>query len=133
MPSQRRNRIGSIMTELLLGLLVATLFLPLMLKAAQVLYSGIQFPHRLQDQISFVQLRRFLNSCHSFEVDSDELVFYNEKRWTLRCSESNLYLSDGTVIVLPEVNQVAFEKRADEIWMLYYREEEWKEVLIGCE
>ena len=134
MSACRRNaRNGSIMIEMMLSLLVVSLFFPLMIQLTKLVMNSERFPVELQDQIGLAQLRRFYNSCRITTVMSDELICETDKPWHLRTSENNLYLTDGTIIVLADVSEVFFEKRGREIWMLYQRRNQWKEALIAYE
>ena len=119
------------MISLLLSMMILSLFFPMTLTLTQHLISIERFPHEVQDQIALVQLRRFLNGCLIEEVHSNQLVCQNEKEWKLQCSQNHLYLSDGTIIVLEGVDEVYFETRDNEVWMLYQRNTKWKEVLIA--
>ena len=41
------------------------------------------------------------------------------------------YLSDGTIIVLQQIDEMYFEVVNQMIWLHYERDEVWKEALIG--
>lgn len=118
------------MMELMLVMLILSLFFPLMVRLTHILASRKMFPSEVQDQIGLAQLRRFLNSCPVVELSAHELVCENEKEWHLRCSDHHLFLSDGTMIVLEGISEVLFEIREREIWMMYQRNHVWKEALI---
>ncbi|MBQ7889193.1 MAG: hypothetical protein IJ356_05495 [Erysipelotrichaceae bacterium] len=118
------------MLQLLMAVLVICMFFPLMLRMTQSLISIQRFPSEVQDQIGLAQLRRFLNCCKVQSISIDELICVNDKQWHLRCSEKNLFLSPGTIIVLEGIEEVFFDQRDNQIWMLYLRNNQWKEALI---
>ena len=130
---RRRGRNGSVMIQMMITMLVVSLFFPLMIQMTKIVMKSERFPVEIQDQIALAQLRRFMNSCKIAAVMSDELVCETDRLWRLRTSASNLYLSDGTIIVLADVSEVQFEKRNHQIWMLYQRKNQWKEALIACD
>ena len=117
--------------DMLLTLVIVSLFLPVSLSVFSILAKIERFPYEVQDQIAFVQLRRFLNSCRIVYVDEKELICENSQRWHLKASAQNLYLSDGTIIVLQEIDDMVFEVVNQMIWLHYERDEIWKEALIG--
>lgn len=119
------------MIELLLVMVIVSLFFPMMTNISGMLARVERFPTEVQDQIGLAQLRRFLNGCRIREIHSHQLVCENEKQWTLRCSDHHLFLSDGTIIVLEGVTEVFFEQRENEVWMMYERNHQWKEALIS--
>ncbi len=130
---RRRGRNGSVMIQMMITMLVVSLFFPLMIQMTKIVMKSERFPVEIQDQIALTQLRRFMNSCKITAVLSDELICETDRLWHLRTSTSNLYLSDGTIIVLADVSEVQFEKRNRQIWMLYQRKNQWKEALIACD
>ena len=130
---RRRGRNGSVMIQMMITMLIVSLFFPLMIQMTKIVMKSDRFPVEIQDQIALAQLRRFMNSCKITAVLSDELICETDRPWHLRTSANNLYLSDGTIIVLSDVSEVFFEKRDREIWMLYQRKNQWKEALIACE
>lgn len=121
------------MSELLICLIVITLFFPMMIRLMQVLSSVNRFPIEIQDQIGLAQLRRFFTSCRITNVNEHEIVCENDRQWHLKCSDHHLFLSDGTIIVLADVNEVVFEERGNQVWMYYCRNNQWKEALIAYE
>ena len=131
MSDRRRNRTGSILMDMLLTLMVVSLFMPIALSAFTIFSKVERFPYEVQDQIAFVQLRRFLNGCRIVTVDDRELICENDKLWHLRASAQNLYLSDGTIIVLQQIDDMFFEVVNQMIWLFYERDGVWKEALIG--
>ena len=132
MSDRRRNRTGSILMDMLLTLVIVSFFMPMALSVF-IIFSKIErFPYEVQDQIAFVQLRRFLNGCRILSVDDKELTCENDKIWSLRASSQNLYLSDGTIIVLQQIDDMYFEVVNQMIWLYYERNGVWKEALIGA-
>lgn len=119
------------MIEMLMAMMILSLFYPLMLSCAQLLIRIDRFPAEVQDQIGLAQLRRFLNGCPVESVSDDKLICINHKMWSLQVSDHHLYLSDGTVIVLEGVNQIYFEQCDSLIWLHYVRNGQWKKALIA--
>ena len=127
---RRRNR-GSILIQFLMTLLMSVLFLQIGVQSLKLLASVSLFPASTQDLIGIAQLRRFLNGCKITSVSTHELQCENDREWVLRCSKHNLYLGDGTIIVLESVNEVVFEVDQNNVWMQYHRNNESRKVLIG--
>ena len=132
MSNRRGNKTGSILMDMLLTLVIVSLFMPIALSSFKIFSQVERFPFEIQDQIALVQLRRFLNGCHIVSVDEKELICENNKTWHLRASAQNLYLSDGTIIVLQKIDDMYFEVVHQMVWLHYERNEIWKEVLIGA-
>ena len=132
MSDRRRNRTGSILMDMLLTLVIVSLFLPVVLSAFHIYFKIERFPYEVQDQIAFVQLRRFLNGCRIISVDENELSCENDRLWHLRASAQNLYLSDGTIIVLQQIDDMYFDAVNQMIWLYYERNGLWKGALIGA-
>ncbi len=119
------------MTEVLFVMLILSLFFPMMTSLTKMLASVERFPKEVQDQIGLAQLRRFFNGCNVKAVYDHELVCENEKFWSLHCSDQHLFLSDGTIIVLEGISEVVFDQRGNAVWMMYRRNNQWKEALIA--
>ena len=117
--------------EMLMTLVIVSVFMPIVVTALTMMANVERFPYEVQDQIALAQLRRFLNGCRVLSVDEDELICENEKVWSLRASSENLFLSDGTIIVLQQIDGMYFEVVDDLIWLSYLRKGCWKEALIG--
>ena len=132
MSNRRRNKTGSILMDMLLTLVIVSFFIPIALSSFNIFSQVERFPFEVQDQIALMQLRRFLNGCHIVSVDKKELICENDKTWYLRASAQNLYLGDGTIIVLQQIDDMYFEVVHQKIWLLYKRDEFWKEALIGA-
>ena len=121
MSNRRRNKTGSILMDMLLTLVIVSLFMPIALSSFNIFSQVERFPFEVQDQIALVQLRRFLNGCRILSVDDKELTCENDKIWSLRASSQNLYLSDGTIIVLQQIDDMYFEVVNQMIWLYYER------------
>ena len=119
------------MMETVITLLIVSLFMPIVLSVFTAIAELERFPYEAQDQIALAQLRRFLNGCAVKSVDVDELVCMNDKTWRLRASSENLYLSEGTIIVLSEIDGIYFDVVDGLIWLYYLRHGKWKVALIG--
>ncbi len=117
--------------NLLLSVVIVSLFMPLVFSVFNVFSKVERFPYEVQDQIALVQLRRFLNGCRVVSVNDRELTCENDKVWHLKASSQNLYLSDGTIIVLHQIDDLYFEVNNRMIWLYYVRNGVWKEALIG--
>ncbi len=118
--------------HMLLTLVIVAFFIPMFLSVFTIFSTVERFPYEVQDQIAFVQLRRFLNCCRIVSVDEKELNCENDQLWQLRASAQNLYLSDGTIIVLQQIDDMYFEVVNRMVWLHYERDKVWKEALIGA-
>ena len=129
--SRGAARSGSILIDLLLGLWIVTLFLPLIPAMVSLLSRQDWLMRSAQDQIQLEQLRRLLLAGGPVEVGADQLSFYAEGQSRRLVQNGNwLLVQPGTWIFFDQVEAVHFQRRQSQIWMrLTSGGREWEAVI----
>ena len=122
---------GNILIDLLLGLWIVTLFLPMIPTLVRLLARQDWLMRSAQDQIQLQQLRRLLLSSGEIEVSRDQLTFYAEGQNRRLVQSGNwLLVQPGTGIFFDQVETVWFDQRQSQIWMhLVSMDGEWEAVV----
>ena len=121
----RRNsrREGFILSQALLSVFIACLFIPLCADCIKLLSHRRMFDQHIQDEIALSQLRHILNAASSIETDGYSLQFVRKyESAELYLTNRHLILAPGTQIYLEDIDGAEFYKEMH-IWMIRYERE----------
>jgi hypothetical protein len=110
------------MMQILLGLAVIAMLMPVCTLSIAVLCRQTSFDHQIQDEIALTQLRRMLIVADSLEISGAELNM--EYQGEIRCLQmvnSNLIMKPGTLIFLPQIEDCRFRKEGNVFLLSWQR------------
>lgn len=121
---------GFTMIEALLSLLIASLCVLIISMCLNNVLYFISINNINQDIIAIKQLRTTLMEYEIKEVNPKEILLINDdKEYYLRYKNHNLYLTNGSLIFMKNIDDAYFKIIDDKVY-LYYQKGIYYEVLL---
>ncbi|MGB4985208.1 MAG: hypothetical protein WBO70_05505 [Erysipelotrichaceae bacterium] len=120
-----KNNKGNMLIEVLLSLMICS-FLVVILSNLLNIFSKVNINTiSIQNEIGVNQLRTYLLSGYNFLLEDDQCLSYyrNFEYYRLEIINNRLVQHPGTLIFLLESDDIYFEKKGDEIYLINDMEE----------
>ena len=126
------NKKGYVILDVVVALLIIVLSMPITYHCYKIVANNELFPVRIQDQIALTQVRRIMNTCYGININFNSLSCnYNDKIISIQTSNKNTYISDGTLIIFNDVNDIYFTQENNRIYLNYLRNKRWEKGFIS--
>lgn len=116
------NKRGNTTVDLMIGLLAATMLIPIIYTSFRLLTTHQYFNDEAQDEIALNQLRRTTFLMESKEVINGILIGqYSQKNVEFITKNNHLYMTPGTLIFFTNLDEGYFIKENGLIYYEYLR------------
>lgn len=125
------NRKGFALVEVLVAVLTVCICIPIMVSVISLMRTSLKDRTSLQDQITLVQLRRYLAVAYDIELLPSSLTFQRQhEEMRLSVVNQNLIVQPGTQMFLMDIEAALFYLEGDSVMLRYVRDNQEYEVFL---
>lgn len=125
------NRKGFALVEVLVAVLTVCICIPILVSVISLMRTSLKDRTSLQDQITLVQLRRYLAVAYDIELLPSSLTFQRQhEEMRLSVVNQNLIVQPGTQMFLMDIEAALFYLEEDSVMLRYVRNHQEYEVYL---
>lgn len=125
------NRKGFALVEVLVAILTVCICIPILVSVISLMRTSLKDRTSLQDQITLVQLRRYLAVAYDIELLPSSLTFQRQhEEMRLSVVNQNLIVQPGTQMFLMDIEAALFYLEEDSVMLRYVRNHQEYEVFL---